>query len=96
MSEQPTLSTRVDAARAGTAREWELFIRTDPADPLTHAGSVTAPSIETARSEARALFDGRAIALWLCPAGHIERLQSNELSLQEGGDGNRAPEGTQS
>jgi rSAM-partnered protein len=96
MSEQPTLSTRVDASRAGTAREWELFIRTEPATPLTHAGSVTAESIEMARSEARALFDGRAVALWLCPAGHIERLQSSDLSLQDGGDGNGVTEGSES
>jgi rSAM-partnered protein len=61
--------------RGGTSREWELFYRASPPEPLTHVGSVSAPTADIAREQASKLF-GDADALWLCPADETVRLQS--------------------
>jgi len=71
--------TTVDAPRGGTTREWELFCREAPAEPLVHVGSVSAPSAEVAREQASKLFDHAAEALWLCPADETVRLRAGAL-----------------
>jgi len=70
-----SLSVSVDEPRGDTTREWELFVRESPEDPLTHAGSVSAPSADIAREQATQLFEWTATALWLCPADEVERVQ---------------------
>ena len=65
--------SRTDAPRATTGREWEVFVRGGPADPVTHAGSLTAPTREIAREQATQLFGWSVTDVWLCPADEIER-----------------------
>ncbi|WP_018258767.1 Htur_1727 family rSAM-partnered candidate RiPP [Halomicrobium katesii] len=74
------LSVTVDEPRDAVSREWELFVREHESDPLTHAGSVSAPSADIAREQARQLFDWSAEALWLCPAEAVERCQAERAS----------------
>jgi len=64
---------RTDAPRATTGQEWEVFVREADADPLTHAGSLTAPTREIAREQATQLFGWSATDVWLCPADEVER-----------------------
>jgi len=64
---------RTDAPRATTGQEWEVFVREAGADPLTHAGSLTAPTREIAREQATQLFGWSATDVWLCPADEVER-----------------------
>jgi len=75
-----SFAVTVDEPRDAVSREWELFVREDGEDPLTHAGSVSAPSAEIAREQARKLFDWTAEALWLCPAEAVERWQTTDAS----------------
>jgi len=71
----------VEAPRGATSREWEVFVREAGEDPLTHAGSVSAPSAEIAREQAAKLFGHAAVALWLCPADETVRVQNEALAL---------------
>ncbi|WP_254271632.1 Htur_1727 family rSAM-partnered candidate RiPP [Haloarcula marina] len=75
------LDHEVDAPRGATSREWEVFCRETSADPLTHVGSVSAPSADIARQQATQLFAHAAEALWLCPADETVRVQSDALAL---------------
>jgi len=75
------LDYEVDAPRGATSREWELFVRTAVEAPLTHVGSVSAPSADVAREQATQLFGHEAVALWLCPADEIRRFQRPDLAL---------------
>lgn len=75
-----SLAVTVDEPRDAVSREWELFVREGAEAPLTHAGSVSAPSAEIAREQARQLFEWTAEALWLCPAEAVERVQTDEVS----------------
>ncbi|AAV46293.1 unknown [Haloarcula marismortui ATCC 43049] len=74
----------VDAPRGATSREWEVFVREDTADPLTHVGSVSAPSVDIAREQAASLFARTAVTLWLCPADKTRRYQTDETTLGTG------------
>jgi len=65
---------RGDAPRATTGREWELFVREGLAEPLGHAGSLTAPTRAVAREQARQLLGWTAADVWLCPADEVERV----------------------
>lgn len=71
----------VDAPRGATSREWEVFVRTAVEEPLTHAGSVSAPSAEIAHEQASQLFGRDAVVLWLCPADETRRVQTEDLAL---------------
>jgi rSAM-partnered protein len=71
----------VDAPRSGTGREWEVFCREREEDPLTHVGSVSAPSASIAREQATQLFAHTAQALWLCPADETVRIQEGSLGV---------------
>ena len=71
----------VDAPRGATSREWEVFVRTAVEEPLSHAGSVSAPSAEIAHEQATQLFGHEATALWLCPADETRRFQAADLAL---------------
>ena len=75
-----SLSVTVDEPRDAVSREWELFVRESPEEPLTHAGSVSAPSADIAREQATQLFEWTAEALWLCPADEVERVQTDEAA----------------
>ncbi|RKS83040.1 rSAM-partnered protein [Haloarcula quadrata] len=80
----------VDAPRGATSREWEVFVREDTADPLTHVGSVSAPSVDIAREQAASLFTRTAVTLWLCPADKTRRYQTDETTLGTGKTGDDA------
>lgn len=54
-------------------REWEVFLRESPGEPMQHVGSVSAATAETARAHAERLFGRFADALWLCPADAVDR-----------------------
>lgn len=54
-------------------REWEVFIREAPDDPMTHVGSVSAATADVAHEQTMALFGRFAEDLWLCPADAVER-----------------------
>ncbi|GAA0204513.1 Htur_1727 family rSAM-partnered candidate RiPP [Halobaculum roseum] len=77
--------TRVEAARADDAPEWEVFGRESPADPLRHAGSVTAPSPDVAHEQANTLFPD-ASTLWLIRSDRIERFAERDLGAEYEGD----------
>jgi rSAM-partnered protein len=80
----------VDAPRGATSREWEVFVRDETADPLTHVGSVSAPSVDIAREQAASLFARTAVTLWLCPADKTRRYQTDETTLGTGKTGDDA------
>ncbi|MHC3378162.1 Htur_1727 family rSAM-partnered candidate RiPP [Haloarcula sp. H-GB5] len=80
----------VDAPRGATSREWEVFVREDTADPLTHVGSVSAPSADIAREQAASLFARTAVTLWLCPADETHRYQTDAATLGTGKTGDDA------
>ncbi|GGN96211.1 Htur_1727 family rSAM-partnered candidate RiPP [Haloarcula pellucida] len=84
------LDHEVDAPRGATSREWEVFCRESSADPLTHVGSVSAPSADIAREQATQLFAHAAEALWLCPADETVRVQAESLALDPAADGTDA------
>lgn len=86
MSESESEYARVDAPRADETREWEVFLREEPSEPLRHAGSVTAPTVETAREQATTLFGWSAAALWLCPADEVARFAERTLAAEAGGE----------
>jgi len=77
-----TLDT-VDAPRGDTSREWEVFCRETESEPLTHVGSVSAPTADIAREQAATLFEHAAAALWLCPADETVRVQERDLGVGE-------------
>jgi len=91
-----SLDTTVDAERGATSREWEVFCRESEPDPLTHVGSVSAPTAAVAREQATSLFGHAAATLWLCPADETVRLQDDSLGVGQGTadgaiDGDDAP-----
>jgi rSAM-partnered protein len=71
--------SRTDAPRSDGEREWEVFVRETTAEPLRHAGSVSAPTAATAREVAEPLFEHAAAALWLCPADEVVRYAERTL-----------------
>lgn len=71
--------SRIDEPRSDGEREWEVFVRESRSEPLRHAGSVTAPTEETAREVAGPLFDHAAEAIWLCPADEVARYAERAL-----------------
>ncbi|MEF8851786.1 MAG: Htur_1727 family rSAM-partnered candidate RiPP [Haloarculaceae archaeon] len=73
--------------RGDRTREWELFLRESSAEPLRHAGSVSAPTAEVAREQATTLFGFAAETLWLCPADETVRFVAEDVAL-----GDRAEE----
>jgi len=75
------LEKTVDAQRGATSREWEVFCRESEPDPLTHVGSVSAPTAAVAREQATSLFGQSAAALWLCPADETVRIQDDSLGV---------------
>jgi len=77
------LEAAVDAPRGDVSREWELFVRESTDDPLTHAGSVSAPSAEIAREQAEWLFGWTAETLWLCPADETRRFAADGVALAD-------------
>jgi rSAM-partnered protein len=77
------LDATVDAPRGDVTREWELFVREESGDPLTHAGSVSAPSAEIAREQAQRLFGWSAETLWLCPADETRRFAADGVALSD-------------
>jgi rSAM-partnered protein len=77
---------RVDAPRADGRREWEVFLRDTPDDELTHAGSVSAPSVELAREQATALFGHAAATIWLSPADETSRFTRRKLGAEHDTD----------
>ena len=87
----------VDAPRGATAREWEVFCRECESEPLTHVGSVSAPTAAVAREQATSLFGHAAAALWLCPADETVRVQDQEFGVgvtaDEGDDAPTMDEG---
>jgi len=79
--------TRVDDPRGDRTREWELFVRENAADPLRHAGSVSAPTAEIARNQAAQLFGRTAETVWLCPADETRRFAADGVALSDRADG---------
>jgi rSAM-partnered protein len=59
-------------------QEWEVFVRATVAEPVRHAGSVTAPSADIAHEQATTLFD-EAVGVWLCPAAETVRFERQAL-----------------
>ena len=84
---QESTRTAVDEPRQDCVREWDLFARFDPSEPLRHVGSVSAPSAETAHEHADTLF-AEAETLWLCPTDAVTRFSTRTLGdrVSERGD----------
>lgn len=81
MPEQPDRSRVTEGPRDATEQEWELFRRASVDEPLTHVGSVTAPSAPVAYEQAATLFPDAA-DLWLCPATEVHRYASAALGAR--------------
>ena len=90
-SRMDTFDHAPDEPRSSTGREWEVFCREQESEPLTHVGSVSAPTAAVAREQASTLFGHAAAALWLCPADETVRVQASDLGVgratPEGADG---------
>jgi len=82
-TEHRRFDERVDEPRGDRSREWELFVRESAADPLRHAGSVSAPTADVAREQAARLFGRTAETLWLCPADETHRFAADGVSLSD-------------
>ncbi len=80
-------ATRIDEPRSDETPEWEVFLREDPAEPLRHAGSVSAPTESVAYDHVSSLFGWAADAVWVCPAGEVARFTDRTLGSAAGGDG---------
>ncbi len=85
MNDGETARSRVNEPRHDGVDEWEVFLGTDSAEPLTHAGSVTAPTAEAAHEHAGALF-GDARTIWLCPTDDVARFTARTLGESAGGN----------
>ncbi|WP_233255114.1 Htur_1727 family rSAM-partnered candidate RiPP [Halopenitus persicus] len=70
------------APRATTERRWEVFVREDADEPMTHVGTITAPSPEVAHEEASTLFAWYARDLWVCPSDETYRYSSETLGSE--------------
>ena len=81
---------RLDEPRGDETPEWEVFLRDDPAEPLRHAGSVSAPTASVAYDHASSLFGWAADTLWLCPAAEVARFTDRDLGATRGRDDNAA------
>jgi|SRR5699024_6521503 len=96
MAEQSNWSRVGEQPRDAVDREWEVFIRNESRDPLQHVGSVSAPTIETARTQATTLFGRYATNLWLCPATDVwrySRTTIGERARSIGSEGERDERG---
>jgi rSAM-partnered protein len=71
--------TPVTDPRSDEVPEWEVFVREAAADPLRHAGSVSAPAADVAHEQAATLVGGDAHTLWLCPAAEVHRFTARRL-----------------
>ena len=72
--------SRVPGDRQSTrVPTWEVFIRSEPTDPLHHVGSVTGSTAEEAHEQATALFGWDDVDLWLCPAEAVERYTTRQV-----------------
>jgi rSAM-partnered protein len=78
MSDASTARTRVTEPRSDGAPAWEVFVRPDAGDTLSHAGSVRAPTREVAADQATALFPD-AHTIWACPGEDVLRLTDRSL-----------------
>ncbi|MFC6784613.1 Htur_1727 family rSAM-partnered candidate RiPP [Halobaculum halobium] len=83
---------RVDEPRADDSTEWEVFLRGSAADPLRHAGSVTAPSSDVAHEQASTLFPD-ASTLWLMRSDSVARFTERDLGVEYDGDAAAAGDG---
>jgi len=94
MVEKADRSAVGDEPRGDPGRQWEVFVREDPEDPLRHVGSVAAPEASVAREQASKLFAWYAEDLWLCPAEEVRRFSTHSLepSTEEGQAAPREPD----
>ncbi|MFA1611180.1 Htur_1727 family rSAM-partnered candidate RiPP [Halobellus rubicundus] len=68
--------------RGDTTPEWEVFCRSAESEPLSHVGSVSAPTEEVAREQAESLFGWTAHTLWLCRADDVARFTARDLGAE--------------
>ncbi|MFC5367325.1 Htur_1727 family rSAM-partnered candidate RiPP [Salinirubrum litoreum] len=73
---------RVAEPRADETREWEVFVRETPEEPLRHAGSVTAPNADVAHEAADTLFERTADTIWCAPTDAVARFTTRELDSE--------------
>lgn len=72
--------TRVgDEPRGDDLAEWEVFVRDDENATMSHVGSVSAPTAETAHEHATRLFGWFASDVWLCPSEEMHRFSTHSL-----------------
>lgn len=96
MSDASTERTRVTEPRSDGPPAWEVFVRSDTGDALSHAGSVRAPTREVAADQATALFPD-AHTIWACPAEDVVRLTDRSLTgVDDGADAGTDAAATQS
>ena len=78
---------RVEADERGNpTRQWEVFLRDEPDDPLRHVGSVAAGSETEAHEHASRLFGWYAVDVWVCPADEIGRYSTRGLASEAASD----------
>ncbi len=87
--------TRVgDEDRGDDLPEWEVFLRDDEDANMSHVGSVSAATAETAHEHASRLFGWFASDVWICPAGEMHRFSTHSLGPE--GEDATPEDGTES
>ncbi len=85
MTEGSTQVEKASRARVGDEQrgddltEWEVFLRDDEDATMSHVGSVSAPTAETAHEHASKLFGWFASDVWICPADEMHRFSTHSL-----------------
>ncbi|WP_280537429.1 Htur_1727 family rSAM-partnered candidate RiPP [Halopenitus sp. POP-27] len=81
--------------RSTTDPRWEVFVREDVDDQMTHVGTIAAPTPDVAHEEAGKLFAWYARDVWVTPAAETYRYSTSTLgeAYEDDVDGGDADDG---
>ena len=87
MVEKASRSAVSAGPRSADGCRFEVFVRDDESDPLSHVGTVSAPSPDAAHEEASKLFAWYARDVWVCPTAETHRYTTERLADEHEPDG---------
>ncbi|MUW15866.1 rSAM-partnered protein [Halorubrum sp. CBA1125] len=82
MVEKTTRRPDAGGPRSADGRRFEVFVREEETDPLSHVGTVAAPTPDAAHEEASRLFAWYARDVWVCPAEETHRYSAASLAAE--------------